>query len=312
MTRLPDLKTGTARKLHGHVKPDHDLEIPYALIEGAWPGPVLVITAGVHGSEFCSIEAAARMMATEPEDLSGTLLVLPILNVSGFHKRSIYVMPEDGKNLNRVFPGRPDGSTSERLANWLVTQVYPQADAYIDLHGGDLDESLSPFAIYPQGCQSSLGLARAFGLPTIIASSSPGHTVSAARRVGVPSILPEVSGNGLWDDEKATRITDGIARVMAHLGMTTTAPAGSATEPRLVTMSVPTAPSTGLWYCFKEPDDPVAEGERLGEIRTVFGEVLSTIAADRGGVLLYRLTSLSVNEGEALLGIGAPLAPADV
>ncbi|WP_164871821.1 succinylglutamate desuccinylase/aspartoacylase family protein [Solirhodobacter olei] len=308
---LPNLKTGSARKLQGHLKPDHDLEIPYTLIEGTRPGPVLVITAGVHGSEFCSIEAATRMTTMQPEELEGTLLVLPILNVNGFWKRSIYVMPEDGQNLNRVFPGRPDGSASERLANWLVTCVYPLADAYLDLHGGDLDESLSPFVIYPHGCAASLALARAFGLPTIIASGSPGHTVSAARQLGVPSILPEVSGNGLWDDDKVTRITDGIARVMAHLGMIRTAPANGEAVPRLVTMSVPVAPCRGLWYCFKEPDDPVAKGEPLGEIRSIFGEVLAQVNAGQDGLLLYRLTSLSVNEGEALLGIGEELALTD-
>ena len=307
MSTLPPLKTGHSRSESGFVRPAEDLEIPFGLIEGALPGPALLITAGVHASEFCSIEAAVRTMKLPPEQIRGTILVLPILNVRGFHKRSIYVMPEDGKNLNRVFPGKPDGSASERLAHWLVTSVYPHFDAYMDLHGGDLDESLSPFTVFPEGCERSLAMAKAFGLPTAIASGSPGHTIHAARQLGVPSILPEVSGNGLWDEEKVSRMTDGLHRVMQHLGMLGDDKGEEMAAPNIVHMSVPTAPCSGLWYCRKEPDDPVTKGERLGEIRDVFGKTLATIDADRTGTLLYRLTSLSVNQGEALLGIGEPV-----
>ena len=117
MTDLPELRTGRAQREHGHIRPVHDIEIPFGIVEGAEPGPCLLVTAGVHGSEFCSIEAALRVMRMDPERIKGTLLVLPILNVQGFRRRSIYVMPEDGRNLNRMFPGRHDGSTSERLAH---------------------------------------------------------------------------------------------------------------------------------------------------------------------------------------------------
>jgi hypothetical protein len=187
------------------VCPIEGVEIPYAVIEGADPRPCLLVTAGVHGSEFCSIEAALRLMKTPPENLSGTLLVLPILNVQGFRQRSIYVMPEDGKNLNRMFPGRADGTMSERLANWLVTSVYPQADAYLDVHGGDLDEALAPFSLYPSGSEASQTLAALFGLPVAVAAGGEGYTINAAHRVGVPSVLAEVSGSGLWEEATVGR-----------------------------------------------------------------------------------------------------------
>lgn len=195
---LPPFRTGKARTETGYVQPIEDLSIPFGIVEGTKPGPCLLVTAGVHASEYCSIETAVRLMRTSPDTLQGTLVVLPILNMQGFRKRSIYIMPEDGRNLNRMFPGKPDGSVSERLANWLVTQVYPHADAYLDLHGGDLDESLTPFTIYPGTCHRSKELAEVFGLPVAIASSNYGNTVNAASRIGVPSLLPEVSGNGLW------------------------------------------------------------------------------------------------------------------
>lgn len=308
MKDLPPFRTGKPRTEQGYVRPVDGIEIPFGIIEGSQPGPCLLVTAGVHGSEFCSIETAVRLLKKKPEEIRGTLVVLPILNVQGFHKRSIYIMPEDGKNLNRMFPGRPDGSASERLANWLVTTVYPQADAYLDLHGGDLDESLAPFTLFPSGCEKSKALATAFGIPVAIAAGGEGYTINSSYRVGVPSILPEVSGNGLWGDDTVGEMMAGIERVMHYLGMIS-GPVKAAPQEQMqfVTMWVPTASADGLWYAAKEISDPVAAGDVLGEIKDVFGTVLATVRSEKSGFILYRLTSLSVNKGEALLGVGTPL-----
>ena len=313
MTDLPDLRTGRPRREQGFCHPVDGLEIPFAVLEGPVPGPSLLVTAGVHGSEFCSVEAALRMTRLDPETIRGTLLVLPILNVEGFRARSIYVMPQDGKNLNRMFPGRPDGTASERLAHWLVTRVYPQADAYLDLHGGDLSESLVPFSLFPKGSDASKTLAAVFGLPIAVEAGGEGYTINAAGRLGVPSVLAEVSGNGLWDEALVTQMTEGILRVMRHLGMITRdVPPPPQRTPQVVTMWVPQAPADGLWYPAKGLSDPVEAGEVLGEIRNVFGTVLAAVRSEKAGFVLYRLTSLSVNRGEALLGVGTPLADAAV
>ena len=207
-----------------------------------------------------------------------------------------------------MFPGRPDGSASEQLAHWLVSAVYPKVDAYLDLHGGDLDESLVPFSLFPKDSAASKTLAAVFGLGIAVAAGGEGYTINAAGRLGVPSVLAEVSGNGLWSEASVTAMMDGILRVMRHLGMITREvdPAPQA-EPRVVSMGVPTAPCEGLWYPAKDLDDPVAAGEVLGEIRDVFGAVLATVRAEKAGSILYRLTSLAVNRGEALLGVGTPL-----
>jgi uncharacterized protein len=306
MDHLPELRTGTPGTRQGHLKPVEGLEIPYGIVEGAAPGPVLLVTAGVHASEYVSIEAAVRLMRTDPATLRGTLVVLPILNVSGFKARSIYIMPEDGKNLNRMFPGDPEGSTGQKLAHWLVTEVFPKADAYLDLHGGDMSEGLAPFSIYPKDHPSSKSLAAAFGLPIAVSTRPNGtNTVSAAGGLGIPSVLAEVGGNGIWNDALVQEMSDGIARVMTHLQMGGAgAPAVGA--PRFMSMTVPTAPASGLWYPAKTLSDPVSVGDRLGEIRDVFGTVLATITAEVAGTVLYRLTTLAVNSGEALIGIGVP------
>ena len=305
MNALPAFRTGTPRVEQGYVQPLEGIDIPFTVIEGVTPGPCLVVTAGVHASEYCSIEAAVRLQQTRPDKLKGTLVILPILNVQGFKKRAIYIMPEDGKNLNRVFPGDAAGTLSQRLAHWLVTAVFPHADAYLDLHGGDLDESLLPFTIYPRHSEASKALAVAFGLPIAIASEGKTHSISAAADLGVPSLLPEMSGNGLWSDDTVGELTAGIERVMKHLGMLDRdVPPAPQALPSFVTMWVPTAASNGLWYSAVEVGDTVSAGEWLGEIRDVFGKVLATILSDKPGTIVYRMTSLSVNRGEALLGVG--------
>ena len=88
MNALPAFRTGTPRVEQGHVQPLEGIDLPFTIIEGTEPGPCLVITAGVHASEYCSIEAAVRLQKTRPEDIKGTLVILPILNTEGFHKRS--------------------------------------------------------------------------------------------------------------------------------------------------------------------------------------------------------------------------------
>lgn len=307
-TALPMRPIGVPRAERGHVSPAGGPEIPYAVIEGGRPGPCLLVTAGVHGSEYCSIEASLRLMRRPPEDVAGIVTVLPILNVSGFRQRSIYVMPEDGRNLNRMFPGKPDGSASERLAHWLVTEVFPQASAYLDLHGGDLSEALVPFSLFPRDSDASKALATAFGLPVAVSASGEGYTINAAARIGVPSIIAEVGGNGLWDEAGVTQMTDGIDRVMRYLGMIAgPVPAPPRDRPQIVTMWVPVAGADGLWYPAKGLSDPVEVGEPLGVIRDVFGTIRETIVSKHNGFVLYRLSSLVVKTGEALIGVATPV-----
>ncbi|EXJ77817.1 hypothetical protein A1O3_08976 [Capronia epimyces CBS 606.96] len=311
MATLPNFSTGTAGITKGLITPlEGGPEIPYAILEGGQQGgPVLLVTAGVHGSEVSSIEAALRLMRLDVEGLHGTLIVLPVVNITGYRSRSIYIMPEDGKNLNRQFPGRADGSASQRLAFW-ISAAFPKCDAYLDLHGGDLDEDLNPFVICNSDSKCSRELAVALGFETIVATHAARRTASAAAgQLGIPALTLEVGHNGIWSEDTVAMHFDGVLRAMAHLGMLKfklMPAAAPCSQPKFVKLSVPIAPVDGFWYPRIAVGSQITAGDTLGEIRDAFNNVQATCTSDATGEILYLLTSLCVNAGDQLLGIAYP------
>ena len=306
LTEVPDwtqLPPGSVTDLK--LRPDLGAEVEIAgrIVRGSQPGPTLLVTAGVHGAEYASIEAAVRVMGTDPLALSGTLVVLPIVNPPAYWARSIYINPIDGKNLNRCFPGRPDGSYAERLAHWLTTTFIARADAYLDLHGGDLVEALEPFSIAPAGDEAALALGRAFGLPHLTVSDGQVMSIAAARQHGVPALIAEAGGQGLWPEEAISPLVDGVRRVLGHLGMLGAAPEPLPIQfhPALAWLS---APVGGLWYPAARVGEWVQAGQAVGLIRDVFGQTLAELSAPAGGTVLFAVTSLAMNAGDPLYGIG--------
>src|SRR5689334_17264936 len=125
------------------VGADPGAHIPVTIITGTKPGPVLALVAGTHGSEPAPIVALQRVRAlVNPKQLSGTLILVHIANLPSFTNRTIYRGPWDHKNLNRVFPGKSDGTASERIAHAITTHVIDQCDYLVDLHSGDGNEAL--------------------------------------------------------------------------------------------------------------------------------------------------------------------------
>ena len=129
---------------------------PVISITGAKPGPLLFVNAGVHGGEYPPIEAVIRLSKIlDPRNIAGTLILMPVMNLPAFRARTPFVCPIDNVNPNRVFPGDPTGSYSEQMTHALINEFVVHADAYVDLHGGDIPEALVPFVI----CRSEAGLA---------------------------------------------------------------------------------------------------------------------------------------------------------
>ena len=279
--------------------------LPYTVVRGAEAGPTLLVTAGVHGAEYASMDAAYRLADTDPGTLRGTLVVLPIVNPSAFWQRSIYVNPIDGRNLNRLFPGRIRGTYAEQLAAWLHEEFLSRADALIDLHGGDLVEALEPFSIYTRGHEPSRQLALAVGLPHLIASESRGMTYEVTRTHGIPAVIAEASGQGLRGASDVSLLVEGVGHAMRHLGMVPGNP-----EPSTVTehdaLAWLTAPASGLWHPGVAAGDVVVPGQEVGTLRDMTGQEPRPFHAPAGGIVLFIVTSLAMNEGDPLIGIGVP------
>ena len=287
-------------------------ELPVYLINGSGEGPTLVLTGGVHAAEYASIAAALELGQTlDPQAFKGQVIILPVVNQAGFAARSIYVNPMDGVNLNRVFPGKADGGISEQIAAWVFEHVMRQADCYIDLHGGDLVEALIPFTIFPETGndkvdRDSLALAEAFGIEYLVRSvGGRGTTISAAAAAGIPAILVESGGQGRWPRQDVVRLVEGVKRVMAHTGMIEDndwVPVKTTLLQNFIWLS---SEHNGFWYPAVEVGEHVQEGQVLGVVKDVWGNILQTAQASADGAILFLVSSLTINSADPLLSIGA-------
>jgi hypothetical protein len=289
----------------------HPLTLSLFLINGAEPGPTLAVTGGVHAAEYASIAAALELGRNlQPQGLRGRVIVLPVVNVAGFGPRSIYINPLDGKNINRCFPGDPNGTASEQLAHWVFRNVIQQGDYYVDLHGGDLVEALVPFSIWHASDNAevdrvSLEMAKIFGIPYIVRSEAQNSAYSSAARAGIPAMLSESGGQGIWLPEHVADHTGGLARLMRHLAML----AGPAPEPVACTLFDRfvwlRSDHDGFWYPRVQVGQVVQEGQDVGSIMDCAGNALQATLAPASGPVLFLVTSLAINKTDPLLAVGA-------
>jgi predicted deacylase len=265
----------------------------------------------VHAAEYASIAAALEIGQTlDPGTLHGRAIVVPVMNIPSFVARSIYICPLDGKNLNRVFPGNAQGTASEQIAEWVFQNVIAQGDAYVDLHGGDLVEALVPFTIFFRSGnervdQASLDLAKVFGIRYLVCSEVQGSTFAAASRAGVPAILAESGGQGIWNPPDVALLTDGVGRVLRHLKMLP----GGAPEAKATTLLERflwlRSEHDAFWYPGVPVNAEVKRGQQLGVIKNAEGDVLQTAVSPADGRVLFIVSSLAINNTDPLLAVGA-------
>ena len=294
-----------------------DLEIPYFEAQGTRPGPRLCLLAGVHGCEYSSIAAVVRFMrGLDTERLAGSIVAVPVVNPESFRGRTPFVSPADGKNLNRCFPGDPQGTFSDVLADLVFRRFVRGSDALLDLHGGDMVEALEPFALYDASPveERSLEIARAFGLPWIVraeASESPvaGTTSGAAAALGIPAVIAEVGGCGLLEQHAVEAHVRGIARVLDRLGMTESSPSADGPQYSVDRFVWCRSVHEGWWEPAAGAGALVAHGELLGTVSNLHGEELERIESPEEGVLLFVTSSPAVAADGLLLGLGAGLTP---
>jgi predicted deacylase len=290
-------------------------EWPYIAIVGEVSGPTVLVTAGIHAAEYTGTLAAIRLgRELDPAHIHGILLVIPLLNRPGFYERSIYVNPEDGDNLNRVFPGDPKGKWGERFAHRLLTEIVTRCEYAIDLHAGDLIEELTPFVIYRETGEAALDdrirkMANAYGARWAVKSAPtgerPGSLYALAALNGVASMLAESGGRGLVIEEDVERHVGGVTNVLRVIGALDGPPRKVAAPTVVKSFDWLRSPVEGIFHCRVSVDQHVAPGDVVGELTDLVGEALATVKAPVGGVVLFRVTSPAIKKDGLLLAIGA-------
>jgi predicted deacylase len=296
---------------------DSGYSIPVALVNGARPGPVLALIAGSHGTEYASIIALAQLIGRlDPKSIAGTVIVIPLVNVASFEQKVPHLNPIDRKNMNRFYPGNPTGTQSERASYLITREVVEQSDHLIDLHGGDLDESLRPYSYWTvtgnaQQDSSSKAMALAFGLDHIIISTERPKDPAASRYLentattrGKPSITVEAGYAGTVMPADVDALLNGCLNVMGHLKMLER-PVRPVAKPvwieRLVTV---TSDSTGIFYPDARRDQRVAAGTRLGYVTDYLGRKLFDVTTPEAGLILYLNALPTILKGGTVASIG--------
>jgi uncharacterized protein len=302
------------------VFPDERLrgvEHPAFEARGSRDGPHVALIGGIHGCEYSSIAAVTRFMnELDTDELAGSITAVPVVSMESFVRRSPFVVPADGKNLNRSFPGTYDGTYTDALARGIFDELIAAADVLIDLHGGDLVEALEPFTIYSGGRaeESARALAVAFGLRYVVRQEPDGGlggmTSDAAAGAGIPAIIAEAGGRGQLEEDAVAMLVDGVRNALRSLEMLP----GPAPVPRADMRSVGAfdwlrCRAAGWWEVAVGVGEEVAGGDLLGRVKNLYGDVLEEVRAPRDGVVLFLTTSAAVSDDGLLLGLGADLAP---
>lgn len=281
------------------------ITLPVMGVHGRRSGPVVFVSAAIHGDEVIGVEIVRRL-AKHPalRRIRGTLLLVPIVNVLGFIGHSRYL--PDRRDLNRSFPGSATGSLASQLADLFLREVVQKSDYGLDLHSAAVHRTNLPQLRVSPNDAKAMELAKAFGPPIILHSPLRQNSLrQAASEHGVPILLYE-AGEALRFDESSIRVgVRGALRVLKHLGMIADSGIAIPTDPPIVSLrsSWLRAPEGGVLRVNRSTGEIVAAGEKVGLISDPFGERETEVISNRAGVIVGRINLPIVNQGDALFHI---------
>ncbi|MGB5821076.1 MAG: M14 family metallopeptidase [Saonia sp.] len=293
--------------------------IPITVFHGSRSGPVLGITAGVHGYEYPPILAAQQIAQDlDPTELKGTVILVQVANVPAFLGRSPFLNPLDGKNLNRSFPGDSIGSITERMAHTITEQVIAKSDFFVDIHGGDSPEDLTPYnawydsEAFPEASAKGREMALAMEFDYTIVFNIPKERVSEpslycsqeAFHRKIPAVDIECGRLGIPGTEERDIIVSAMFSLLSHLEMIPERSSVKKTSIIIAKRATRKSQYTGFFYTDKKAGDRIIKGEKVGYITDFFGQKLEDIVADNSGIILYMIGTPPINKGETLMNVG--------
>lgn len=310
---LGNFRAEEGEKKDGYISIGNgEFELPVTVLNGEKSGKTVLITAGIHAAEYVGIQSAMELAEhLKIEKIAGTVVIVKAVNRQAFEMRSGSEGFEDGVNLNRVFPGKETGSQMERLAYAIEKELFPGVDFYIDLHGGDSYEQLTPYIYYagvaePDVVEASRKMAEQADMPYMVRSCvASGGCYNYAARLGIPSVLIERGQMGAWTKEETHSTRRDVRNILCHLGVYLGQKDYRNYYPLEVTdISYQAAAENGIWYPYKKPGEMIQQGEVLGVVKDYEGKILEVSRAENDGVILYQTGSLQVKEGGPMIAYG--------
>ncbi len=294
------------------------IEMPVGIIKGSEEGPTVTVTGGLMASEYCGIEAASRIYKkVQPDYLKGKLIVIPVVNMASFRFKTPWlqlqnsVTPRDGKHLNECFPGKSDGSETQRVAHELF-DIVTSSDMHIDLRGGDLNESHLDHTIISVTGDSiddrCVEFAKVFGHRFLMkrpSTNSQGTLIYETAKAGIPSIISE-SGLGYREqplEENIQLHLQGILNVMKYLKMIPGTPGKPKYQKYIFDGAKVKTPESGIFHAFLDQGEMVEEGQQLGRITDLKGDVLAEIRTPIEGIIHEMLPNRVVCRGDTVYSI---------
>ncbi|HUS87476.1 MAG TPA: M14 family metallopeptidase [Bacteroidales bacterium] len=321
--KVGEIVTSRGEKRSGYIivpagSDCEEVRIPVTVINGYEEGPVLALFAGVHGYEYPPILAMTRLsLQLDPSMVTGKVIIVHVANIPSFLKRTVYYNPFDWENFNRVFPGKIDGTSSERMAYHLTREVIDQCDYLIDNHCGDGNEDLMRYLYCTETGNEELdlktrGLAVSFNLKVIVHETGRTKDIENSMYVsntallrGKPAISTEIGKLGGSDEEDVLEVMRGNYNIMKHLGILDG-------EPDILFESVwveeyqiiRSEHEQGLFYPLLSRGDHVQEGELVGYLTDYFGNMLQEVKSPYDGIILYIIATPPMSEGEPMVSVG--------